>query len=105
MVMVARLPALIALYETHWPRLAQIFAECLLIRSDRRVSFLEKRYAFMPPADFSRDLVAHAEGLAVRMWPMSMGSSDLDTPRRLQCRRDSLGTTAPRANRMRRLPA
>ena len=84
MVVVARASALLRLYRTHLPHWADAFATHRRLSSHRRQPFLSEQYANLPSADFSRDLLMPARGLAVYSWGDSIGWSDLGTPDRLQ---------------------
>ena len=83
MVVVADAFALRELYETHLPGWADAFATYRRLPQSEREEFLAQQYSRLPPADFSRDLLTPAQGLAVYSWPQSMGWSDLGTPERL----------------------
>lgn len=82
MVVVARARALLDLYRTHLPRLAEVFATFQRLPREHRDRFLTEQYARLTPADFSRDLLSVARGLALYTWPQSIGWSDLGTPDR-----------------------
>lgn len=82
MVVVARARALLDLYRTHLPLLAEVFAAYQRLPREQRDRFLTEQYAHLPPADFSRDLLTVARGLALYTWPQSIGWSDLGTPDR-----------------------
>jgi len=84
MVLVARASTLRRMYETHLPNLAALFSEYRAQTTAARGAFLHAAYDTLEPADFSRDLLARAGGLAVHVWPASMGWADLGTPERLQ---------------------
>jgi mannose-1-phosphate guanylyltransferase len=84
MVLVARAGALFDLYRQSLPDLTHVFVEALRCPRAHREAFLAAKYAFLPPADFSRDLLAHAHALAVQIWPADIGWSDLGTPDRLE---------------------
>lgn len=83
MVVVARATTLRGLFETHVPHWADVFAIHRRLPNYRRQSFLAAEYANLPSADFSRDVLTPARGLAVYSWSQSMGWSDLGTPDRL----------------------
>jgi mannose-1-phosphate guanylyltransferase len=83
MVLVARAETLLGLYRTHLPYLAETFGTHQRLPSSKREQFLATRYADLPVADFSRDLLTPARGLAVYAWGQSIGWSDLGTPERL----------------------
>lgn len=83
MVVVARATALLGLYRTHVRHWADAFATYQRLPDHRRLSFLDEQYARLPGADFSRDVLTHAQGLAVYSWDQAIGWSDLGTPDRL----------------------
>jgi mannose-1-phosphate guanylyltransferase len=83
MVLAARASALMDLYRRHLPALTGVFLEALRRPAADRAAFLAERYAQLPSADFSRDLLMRAHGLAVFVWPADIGWSDLGTPDRL----------------------
>lgn len=83
MVLVARAEALIDLYRIHLPRLAELFETYWRLPSRKKQRFLATGYTDLPAADFSRDVLTPARGLAVYTWAKSMGWSDLGTPERL----------------------
>lgn len=84
MIMVARGSALRQAYTRLLPELGTAFRAYGMMRKEERAAFLAEAYARLPSADFSRDLVARAEGLAVHAWPNEIGWTDLGTPQRLQ---------------------
>lgn len=84
MVVVARATALLDLHRTHVQHWANVFATYQRLPGSRRPSFLDQQYARLPSADFSRDVLTHAQGLAVYSWDQAIGWSDLGTPERLQ---------------------
>jgi hypothetical protein len=84
MVLVVRASALLGLYRDLLPHVADLFAAYGRLPTHRRPRFLAEQYRDLPAADFSRDLLAHARGLAVFTWDRTMGWSDLGTPDRLQ---------------------
>jgi mannose-1-phosphate guanylyltransferase len=84
MVLVARAGALMDLYRQHLPTLAHVFVEALRCPRAHREAFLSAKYPYLQSADFSRDLLTHAHGLAVHVWPADIGWSDLGTPDRLE---------------------
>jgi mannose-1-phosphate guanylyltransferase len=84
MVLVARVTTLLDLFHRHLPRLTEVVTHAWLLPPDQRDPFLASRYAALPVADFSRDLLEPAEGLTLYTWPASIGWSDLGTPDRLQ---------------------
>jgi mannose-1-phosphate guanylyltransferase len=83
MVLAGRVGAMLDLYRQHLPELARIFAEARAIPINERASFLDAHYPSLPMADFSRDLLAHADGLQSYIWPETLGWTDLGTPERL----------------------
>ena len=83
MVLVAKASALVDLYRTHLPGWAEVFARYQRLPLARRQKFLEEKYTALPSADFSRDILTPAEGLAVYAWPSGIGWTDLGTPERL----------------------
>jgi mannose-1-phosphate guanylyltransferase len=83
MVIVARARALWHLYESHLPDLTAVFAPAFELDLERHEAFFDDLYPTLPSRDFSRDLLAHAPGLSVHVWPAAMGWSDLGTPDRL----------------------
>lgn len=83
MVMVARLDALLDLYRTHLPVLADVFRRARQLPGHRRDEFLTNHYQELPHTDFSRDLLTPARGLQLYVWPESLGWADLGTPDRL----------------------
>jgi mannose-1-phosphate guanylyltransferase len=83
MVLVARSRALLNLYRRHLPELADTFIHASSLPPDRRARFLTEIYPVLPSADFSRDVLTPADGLAVYPWPAALGWSDLGTPDRL----------------------
>lgn len=83
MVLVARASTLQRLYARHLPGVAEVFAHYLKLPASSRPGFLSSVYATLPPSDFSRDVLSHASGLAVHVWPSSIGWADLGTPERL----------------------
>ena len=83
MVMVARATALSRLYREHLPALADIFSRARGLGRARRDAFLTASYESLGHADFSRDLLTRARGLALYTWTASLGWSDLGTPDRL----------------------
>lgn len=80
MVLVARTDTLLALYRAHLPYLAEMFGLHQRLPSHKRARFLATRYANLPVADFSREVLTPARGLAVYAWGSSIGWSDLGTP-------------------------
>jgi mannose-1-phosphate guanylyltransferase len=83
MVLVARAASLIALYERHLPALLDVFQPALRLDPEARRRYLDRRYEDLPHADFSRDVLGRADGLALHVWPADIGWSDLGTPERL----------------------
>jgi mannose-1-phosphate guanylyltransferase len=84
MVIVTRAATLRRLYEMHLPQVATLFADYLALPAGSRAGFLSAAYRTLQPSDFSRDVLAHARGLAVHVWPASIGWADLGTPDRLR---------------------
>jgi mannose-1-phosphate guanylyltransferase len=83
MVLVARAAGLLNLYRRHLPELSDLFTHAYRLPPDRREPFLAEIYPTLSITDFSRDVLTPAEGLAVSVWPASLGWSDLGTPERL----------------------
>lgn len=83
MVMVARVDALLDMFRSHLPELAETFAAYRCLPADEREASLGACYAELQPADFSRDVLTRTSGLAVYTWNEPMGWSDLGTPDRL----------------------
>jgi len=83
MLVVARVSSLLALYRRRLPELTAVFERVLRLPQAARGSALVETYGHLAAADFSRDLLAHADGLAVHVWPSSLGWTDLGTPERL----------------------
>lgn len=83
MVLVARAAGLLNLYRRHLPELCDLFTYAYRLPPDRREPFLAEIYPTLSFTDFSRDVLTPAEGLAVSVWPASLGWSDLGTPERL----------------------
>lgn len=83
MVLVARVSALLDLYERHLPSVSAVFADARAYAGRERDARLGEAYRTLPAADFSHDLLEIAGGLRVRTWPRSVGWSDLGTPERL----------------------
>jgi mannose-1-phosphate guanylyltransferase len=83
MVLVAKASALIDLYRAHLPYWAEVFARCQGFPFAQRQEFLYQQYALLPSADFSKDILTPATGLAVYAWPSAIGWTDLGTPERL----------------------
>lgn len=88
MVIVAQAGALLDLYRQHLPALTDVFLQALRLPRPARQAFLTEHYPLLGPADFSRDLLTHAHGLAVYVWPSEIGWSDLGTPDRLDAWRN-----------------
>jgi len=95
MVLVARASSLLDLYRSHLPDLAVTFETYRRLPRHRQDSFLSEQYRQLPPADFSRDLVAVASGLALYTWERSIGWSDLGTPDRFHRWLDASAQTSP----------
>jgi mannose-1-phosphate guanylyltransferase len=84
MVLVARAGGLLNLYRRrHLPELSDLFIHAYRLPPDCRARFLAGIYPTLSVTDFSRDVLTPAEGLAVSIWPTSLGWSDLGTPERL----------------------
>jgi mannose-1-phosphate guanylyltransferase len=83
MVLVARAGGLLNLYRRHQPELSDLFIHAYRLPPDCRARFLAEIYPTLSFTDFSRDVLTPAEGLAVSIWPASLGWSDLGTPERL----------------------
>lgn len=92
MVVVTRASSLLRLYERHLPHWAHAFATYKRLAVHRRQPFLNEQYAALSSADFSRDVLTPAEGLAVYSWGQTIGWSDLGTPDRLHQWRDGATT-------------
>ena len=84
MVLVGRASAVFAECQRQLPDIAAVFLAARREPEPRRTAFLAGAYRSLPAADFSRDVVAHARGLALFTWPGGMGWSDLGTPERLR---------------------
>lgn len=93
MVIVARLSVLLDLYRRHLPSLSDLFTRAQAVCGPERAVFLERHYQGLTVADFCRDVLMHAAGLWVRIWPTAMGWSDLGTPERLRRWMVSAGQT------------
>jgi mannose-1-phosphate guanylyltransferase len=93
MVLVGRARAIFAECQRHLPDMAAVFTEARHLDERCRAGFLNACYRALPSADFSRDVIAHARGLALFTWSGRMGWSDLGTPERLQAWR--AGPAAP----------
>jgi len=83
MVLVARGRALLALVERARPGIAAILAALPTLPEPARALHLHRAYALLPSCDFSRDILAAAENLAVVRWPAELGWTDLGTPDRV----------------------
>lgn len=83
MVLVARADAIVRLYERHLPALLAGFLPSLTMEADDRMRHLDRCYDTLPHADFSNDVLAPADGLALYVLPADVGWSDLGTPERL----------------------
>ncbi len=90
MVLLARAAALERLFVQHLPQHAAVFARARTLKSGERAEFLRERYADLPEADFSRDVLTPASGLSLYTWPASMGWCDLGTPERFNAWNRSL---------------
>jgi mannose-1-phosphate guanylyltransferase len=83
-VLVAKAATLVELFRRSCPN-----AVGLLANHDPRDASpasrerLAESYERLPPADFSRDVLATTNGLAVLAWPQALGWTDLGTPGRL----------------------
>jgi mannose-1-phosphate guanylyltransferase len=84
MVMVARASTLFGLYHRHLPHLTDVLARAWLLPPGPRERWLADQYPALAAADFSKDVLEAAEGLALFTWPASIGWSDLGTPDRLR---------------------
>ena len=84
MVIAARLSVLLALYWRHLPDLTDVFTRAQQLSPAARCVFLEAQYKCLAVADFCRDVLTHADGLWLRIWPAALGWSDLGTPERLR---------------------
>jgi len=83
MTLLARAKALRRLYTRQLPAHAAAFRAYGLVAPEERPDFLREMYRRLKPADFSRDLIARSQGLAVHAWPAEIGWSDVGTPPRL----------------------
>lgn len=99
MVLVGRAGAVFAECQRQLPHMADVFLAARREPEGRRAAFLADGYRSMPTADFSRDVVARARGLALFTWPGSMGWSDLGTPERLRAWRQGPGSPFARTSR------
>jgi mannose-1-phosphate guanylyltransferase len=99
MVLVGRASAVFAECQRHLPDLAEVFLEARRLPEPARSRFLIACYPGLPCADFSRDVITRARGLALFTWSGRMGWSDLGTPERLRAWREGPVTPTPRASR------
>ena len=83
MVLVARASALRNLFLRYAPDLVSAIGAMGDPFDPGNRLELERAYDSLPPHDFSRDVLAQADGLSVLAWPAEMGWSDLGTPDRL----------------------
>jgi mannose-1-phosphate guanylyltransferase len=83
MVLVGRVSRLAGLYEEHLPEIAVAFRRYRQLTPAGRFRSLRDIYDGLTAADFSRDILQPAEGLAVCALPRGTGWSDLGTPARL----------------------
>lgn len=83
MVIVARAAELQRLFDAHVPHWADVFATYRRLPDYDRQAYLDEQYVGLPAADFSRDVLTQARGLAVYSWAETIGWSDLGTPDRL----------------------
>ena len=83
MVLVARASALAALFCKELPDLWHVFEPARHMGERRRDEYFQQLYTGLPAYDFSRDVLARADGLALYTWPATLGWSDLGTPTRL----------------------
>lgn len=83
MILLARASALRELYGRHLPAMDAAFRMHALMPAGERPRFLDTIYRRLDPADFSRDLLARADGLVVHPWPQEVGWSDIGIPSRL----------------------
>jgi mannose-1-phosphate guanylyltransferase len=84
MVIVARLSVVLDLFSRHLPQLRHAFAHAQELPAPDRAASLKRHYEGLTVADFCRDVLMHAAGLSVRVWPAAIGWSDLGTPDRLR---------------------
>ncbi|HEX5135991.1 MAG TPA: sugar phosphate nucleotidyltransferase [Planctomycetota bacterium] len=83
MVLVARVRALLGLFERARPGLVALFEAVEALPPPAREIHLRRAYALGASCDFSRDILAGATDLAVVHWPAGLGWTDLGTPERL----------------------
>lgn len=83
MVLVARASALAALFRRQLPDLWRVFEPARHMGERQRDEYFRHLYAGLPTYDFSRDVLARADGLSLYTWPATLGWSDLGTPTRL----------------------
>lgn len=84
MVLVAKVEALFDLYRRHAPDLAAAFELFRFVRPAVREERIARLYQHLPAVDFSRDVLARADGLQCLTWDASIGWTDLGTPERLE---------------------
>jgi mannose-1-phosphate guanylyltransferase len=80
MVLVARASSLAALFSRALPDLWHAFEPARHMGERERDAFFQRLYPGLPAHDFSRDVLARANGLALYTWPSTLGWSDLGTP-------------------------
>jgi mannose-1-phosphate guanylyltransferase len=97
MVMVARASAIRDLYVDLLPELARVFDEALSLSGRARAAYLDFVYPTLARVDFSADLLTRARTLSARVWPASLGWSDLGTPERLHAWHQLTGVSADRS--------
>jgi len=83
MVLVARVRALLGLFERSRPGLVALFRPLAALPTPARTIHLRRAYALMDGCDFSRDILAPAGDLAVVRLPEEVGWTDLGTPERV----------------------
>ena len=103
MVLVGRAGAVYAECRRHLPDWADALVRAQQLPEPHRTHFLDACYTGLQSADFSRDVIARARGLALYTWSGLMGWSDLGTPERLRAWR--AGEAAPLARAGRRTDA
>jgi mannose-1-phosphate guanylyltransferase len=84
MVLVAKVESLRGLFRRHVPTLVDAMSPLAELEGAERERAAEVCYRTLPVADFSHDVITPAEGLRLRIWPRSMGWTDLGTPDRLR---------------------
>ena len=99
MVLVGKARAVQGLYAALLPALSEVFETGRGLPPAERERFFATVYPSLPRFDFSRDLIAAAPRLLTRVWPASMGWTDLGTPERLDAwqRRSPAGCGAASA--------